>query len=199
MKEFVKLVIDGKELTLPVIEGSEGEKAIDIRSLRQETGYITFDPGFGNSGTCRSTITYMDGEKGILRYRGVPIEQLAEQSTFVETAFLLITGHLPTRGELTQTSVYLNDFSPLHENMKAFYQNYPPKAHPMGILSAMVNAMRSFYPELLDIEEDMNKTYLRLISKIRTMSAMAYKISLGERAVYPRSDLCYCANFLNMM
>jgi len=199
MSEFARLVIDGKELILPVIEGSQGEKAIDIRSLRQETGYITFDPGFGNTGTCRSSITYMDGEKGILRYRGFPIEQLAEQSTFVETAFLLITGELPTRDELTRTSVYLNDFSPLHENMKAFYQNYPSKAHPMGILSGMVNAMRSFYPELTDIEEEMNKTYLRIISKIRTMAAMAYRISLGERVVYPRPDLCYCGNFLNMM
>ncbi len=199
MSEVAKLVIDGKEYILPVIKGTEGEKAIDIRSLRQETGYITFDPGFGSTGTCRSAITYMDGEKGILRYRGIPIEQLAEQSTFVETAFLLITGQLPSREELIRTSVYLNDFSPLHENMKAFYQNYPPKAHPMGILSAMVNAMRSFYPELVDVEEEMNRTYLRLISKIRTMAAMAYRISLGERVVYPRPDLCYCANFLNMM
>ncbi len=199
MREVAKLLIDGKELILPVVEGSEGEKAIDIRSLRQDTGYITFDPGFGNTGTCRSAITYMDGEKGILRYRGIPIEQLAKHSTFVETAFLLITGQLPTRDELTATSVYLNDFSPLHESMKAFYQNYPSKAHPMGILSAMVNAMRSFYPELIDIEEEMNKTYLRLISKIRTMAAMAYKISMGQKVIYPRSDLCYCANFLNMM
>ncbi len=182
-----------------MIEGSEGEKAIDIRALRQETGYITFDPGFGSTGTCRSSITYMDGEEGILRYRGVPIEQLAEHSTFVETAFLLITGELPKREELIRTSVYLNDFSTLHENMKAFYQNYPSKAHPMGILSAMVNAMRSFYPELIDIDEEMNKTYLRLISKIRTMAAMAYRISMGEKVVYPRPDLCYCANFLNMM
>jgi citrate synthase len=199
MTEVAKLLLDGKEIELPVIEGSEGEKAIDIRALRNQTGYITFDPGYGNTGACRSAITYMDGEKGILRYRGIPIEQLAEHSTFVETAFLLITGALPTRDELTRTSVLLNDFSPLHENMKAFYQNYPPKAHPMGILSAMVNAMRSFYPELIDIEEEMNKTYLRLISKIRTMAAMAYRISLGERVVYPRPDLCYCANFLNMM
>jgi citrate synthase len=180
MQEVAKLIIDGKEILLPVIEGSEGDKAIDIRSLRQKTGYITFDPGFGNTGTCRSAITYMDGEKGILRYRGIPFEQLAEHSTFVETAFLLIAGQLPTREELTRTSVHLNDFSPIHENMKAFYQNYPPKAHPMGILSAMVNAMRAFYPELMDHEEEMNKTYLRLISKIRTMSAMAYRISLGN-------------------
>jgi len=199
MEEFAKLIIDGKEITLPVIVGVEGEKAIDIRSLRPQTGYITFDPGYGNTGACKSAITYMDGEKGILRYRGIPIEQLATSSTFVETAFLLITGKLPTRDELTSTSVYLNDSSPVHESMKAFYQNYPPKAHPMGILSAMVNAMRSFYPELIDLEEEMNKTYLRLISKIRTMAAMAYKISIGQRVIYPRPDLCYCANFLNMM
>jgi citrate synthase len=199
MEEFAKLIIDGKEITLPVIVGSEGERAIDIRSLRQKTGHITFDPGYGNTGACRSAITYMDGEKGILRYRGIPIEELAQSSTFVETAFLLITGKLPARDELTRTSVYLNDFSLLHENMKAFYQNYPSKAHPMGILSAMINAMRSFYPELMDLEEEMNKTYLRIISKIRTMAAMAYKISIGERVIYPRPDLCYCANFLNMM
>ncbi|OQY51883.1 MAG: citrate (Si)-synthase [Desulfobacteraceae bacterium 4572_89] len=199
MEEFAKLIIDGKEVILPVITGSEGEKAIDIRTLRPQTGYVTFDPGYGNTGACKSAITYMDGEKGILRYRGIPIEQLAESSTFVETAFLLITGKLPTQEELTRTSVYLNDFSPVHENMKAFYQNYPPQAHPMGILSAMVNAMRSFYPELMDLEEEMNKTYLRIISKIRTMAAMAYKISIGQKVVYPRPHLCYCANFLNMM
>ena len=199
LKEYAKLIINGKELTLPVIKGSEGEKAIDIRSLRPETGYITFDPGFGNTGTCRSSITYMDGEKGVLRYRGIPIEQLAKHSSFVETAYLLLTGYLPSRSELTKTRVYLNDFSLLHENMKGFYQNYPSKSHPMGILSAMVNAMRSFYPELIDIDEDINRTYLRLISKIRTMAAMAYRISKGERVVYPKPDLCYCANFLNMM
>ncbi len=199
MTQYATLTIDGKELQLPVIEGSEGEKAIDIRSLRQETGFITFDPGFGSTGSCQSAITFMDGEKGILRYRGIPIEQLAEQSTFVETAYLLIAGKLPTREELTRTSVLLNDFSLLHEDMKYFYQNYPSKAHPMGILSAMVNAMRSFYPELIDLDEDLNNTFLRLISKVRTMAAMAYKISRGHKTVYPRPDYSYCANFLHMM
>ncbi|MCP4116692.1 MAG: citrate synthase [Desulfobacteraceae bacterium] len=199
MTQYATLTIDGKELQLPVIEGSEGEKAIDIRALRQETGYITFDPGFGSTGSCQSAITFMDGEKGILRYRGIPIEQLAEQSTFAETAYLLITGKLPTQEELTRTSVMLNDFSLLHEDMKFFYQNFPSKAHPMGILSAMVNAMRSFYPELIDLEEDLNNTFLRLISKVRTMAAMAYKISRGHTTVYPRPDYSYCANFLHMM
>ena len=199
MTQYATLIIDGKELQLPVIIGSEGEKAIDIRSLRKETGLITFDPGFGNTGSCKSAITFMDGEKGILRYRGIPIEQLAEKSTFVETAYLLITGNLPSQAELTRTSVMLNDFSLLHEDLKFFYQNYPSKAHPMGILSAMVNAMRSFYPELIDLEEDINHTFLRLISKVRTMAAMAYKISKGHKTVYPRPDYSYGANFLHMM
>ncbi|MEH0021579.1 MAG: citrate synthase [Desulfobacter sp.] len=199
MEKTARLTIDGKDIFLPVFEGSEGEKAIDIRRLRQETGCVTFDPGYGNTGACKSSITFMNGEQGILRYRGVPIEQLAEHSTFVETAFLLVTGRLPTREELTRTSVYLNDFSPIHEDMRLFYRNYPPKAHPMGILSAMVNTMRSFYPEQTQTEEEMNKTYLMLISKIRTMAAMAYRISTGQQVVYPRPDLCYCANFLNMM
>ncbi len=199
MTRYARLVVEDKEYLLPVIEGSEGEKAIDIRSLRSESGMITFDPGFGNTGSCRSAITYMDGEKGILRYRGIPIEELAENSTFVETAYLLIAGKLPTRDELIRTSVLLNDYSLLHEDMRAFYQNYPRRAHPMGILSAMINAMRSFYPELIDLDEELNRTFLRLISKIRTMAAMAYKISRGHRVIYPRPDYSYCANFLNMM
>ncbi|ACN13393.1 GltA1 [Desulforapulum autotrophicum HRM2] len=199
MSQHATLTIDGKTFELPVITGSEGERAIDIRSLRDSTGLITYDPGFGNTGSCSSAITFMDGERGILRYRGIPIEQLAERSTFVETAYLLITGKLPNREELTHTSVMLNDASLLHEDMKIFYQNYPSKAHPMGILSAMVNAMRSFYPELIDLEEDISITFLRLISKVRTMAAMAYKISKGHKTVYPRPDYSYAANFLHMM
>ena len=199
MTDHAVLTIDGKEYRLPIIESTTGDKAIDIRQLRQESGCITFDPGYGNTGSCRSAITFMDGEKGILRYRGIPIEELAEHSTFVETAFLLITGKLPTREELTRTRVLLNDFSLLHENMKYFYQNFPDGAHPMGILSAMVNAMRSFHPELVDREEDMQDTFLRLISKVRTMAAMAYKFSRGEQPVYPNPKYSYCANFLHMM
>ena len=199
MTQSATLTLDGKTYELPVITGSEGEKAIDIRKLRQDTGYITFDPGFGNTGSCKSAITFMNGEKGILRYRGIPIEQLAAHSTFVETAYLLINGNLPDRKTLTRTSVRLNDFSLLHEDMKFFYQNFPSKAHPMGILSAMVNALRSFYPELIDLDEDLNSTFLRLISKVRTMAAMAYKISRGHKVVYPRFDYSYCANFLHMM
>ena len=179
MTEYARLVIDGKEYKLPVLDGVDGDRAIDIRSLRQESGFITFDPGFGNTGSCKSAITFMDGEKGILRYRGIPIEELAEHSSFVETAFLLIIGRLPTREELTTTSVQLNDLSLLHESMKSFYQNFPTRAHPMGILSSMVNAMRSFHPELVETKEDLQRTVLRLISKVRTMAAMAYKFSIG--------------------
>ncbi len=201
MGKTAKLIIDGKTYELPVIEGTEGEVAIDISSLRRESGVITMDYGLGNTGSCKSTITFMDGEKGILRYRGIPIEELAEHSTFVETAYLLITGELPTRRELNKFSVMLNDHSLVHEDMRHFFENFPRRAHPMGILSSMVNALRAFYPELPDeeIEEGINVTFARLLSKVRTMAAMSYKISRGHTVIYPRYDLTYCANFLNMM
>jgi citrate synthase len=199
MTEFATLTIEGQTLELPVLTGSEGEKAIDIRALRQTTGYITYDPGYGNTGSCKSAITFMNGEKGILRYRGIPIEELAENSTFVETSYLLLNGRLPNRRELTRTSVMLNDFSLVHEDMQNFYQNFPRASHPMGILSAMVNALRSFYPELVDTNEQTELTFLRLLSKLRTMAAMSYKISRGHKVIYPRPDYTYCANFLHMM
>jgi citrate synthase len=141
----------------------------------------------------------MDGEKGILRYRGIPVEQLAAHATFKETAYLLIYGHLPNKEELKIFSDLLTEYSPVHEKMKIFFQNYPSNAHPMGILSSMVNAMQSFYPELLDQKEEINRKVARLISKIRTLAAMSFKISNGSRVVYPRPDLAYCSNFLNMM
>ncbi len=199
MNETATIILDGKKYELPVIIGTEGEKAIDIRKLRQETGYITYDPGFGSTGSCKSAITFMDGEKGILRYRGIPIEQLAENSTFVETAYLLMNGELPNWTELNQIRVQLNDYSVVHEDMQDFFKSYPRASHPMGILSAMVNTLRSFYPELTNTEESINKTFLRLVSKVRTMAAMSYKISRGHKVVYPRQDYTYCANFLNMM
>jgi len=199
MTEFVKLIYGDKEYQLPVIEGTEGEKAIDISKLRAQSGLITLDTGYGNTGSCTSAITFMDGEKGILRYRGIPVEQLADQSTFKETAYLLIHGKLPTQKELTDFSVLLNDNSLVHEDMRAFYENYPRSSHPMGILSSMVNALRSFYPELHNLEEEINMTVTRLLSKVRTLAAMSYKISRGHKMVYPRPDLAYSANFLNMM
>ena len=166
MEEFVTLTCNGSEIKLPVVIGTEGEKAIDITNLRSETGFITLDPGYANTGSCTSAITFMDGEKGILRYRGIPVEQLAENATFKETAYLLIHGRLPNRDELTQFSIMLNDNSLVHTDMKAFYQNFPRASHPMGILSSMVNAMRSFYP-ILENEsekEEITLTMTRLLA-----------------------------------
>ncbi|MBT3312642.1 MAG: citrate synthase [Desulfobacterales bacterium] len=199
MEKTAKIIIDGKTYELPIILGSEGEKAIDIRTLRQKTGYITYDPGYGSTGSCKSSITYMDGEKGILRHRGIPIEKLAAHSTFVETSYLVINGQLPNEDELVNIRETLNDNSLVHEDMQIFFQSFPRNSHPMGILSAMVNTMRSFYPDLDTTEEEIDKTMIRLLSKVRTMAAMSYKISRGHKVVYPRSDYSYCANFLNMM
>lgn len=199
MTKYAKIEFEGKTYEFPIVVGAEGEKAIDISNLRQATGLITLDPGYANTGSCTSSITFMDGEKGILRYRGIPVEELAEHSSFIETAYLLINGRLPTRDELNRVSILYNDNSLVHEDMQIFYQNFPRASHPMGILSGMVNALRSFYPELSTIEEEINFTVTRLLSKVRTMAAMSYKISRGHRVVYPRPDLSYCANFLNMM
>ncbi len=199
MTEYAKIEFEGKIYEFPIIVGSEGEKAIDISNLRQMTNLIALDPGYANTGSCISSITFMDGEKGILRYRGIPVEELAEHSSFIETTYLLINGRLPTRDELNRTSILFNDHSLVHEDMQIFYQNFPRASHPMGILSAMVNALRSFYPELQTLEEEIHITVTRLLSKVRTMAAMSYKISRGHKVVYPRPDLSYCANFLNMM
>ena len=199
MSDTVKVIYGNKTYELPLVIGTEGEKAIDISRMRTETGLITLDYGYANTGSCYSSITFMDGEKGILRYRGIPVEQLAESSTFIETAYLLINGQLPNRAQLNRFSVLLNDHSLMHEDMRSFYEKYPRASHPMGILSSMVNALRSFYPELQSTEEEINITMTRLLSKVRTMAAMSYKISRGHKVVYPRPDLTYCANFLNMM
>jgi citrate synthase len=201
MEETAKLVVGGKTFELPIVTGSEGERAIDMTRLREETGLVTLDPGFVNTANCESRITFVDGEKGILRYRGIPVEQLAEHSTFVETAYLLINGELPTQEELNRFSMMLNDHSLVHEDMRAFFEHFPRWAHPMGILSSMVNALRAFYPEIPETtqEEEINITVTRLLSKVRTMAAMSYKIFRGHKVVSPRHDLTYAANFLNMM
>jgi len=201
MEKTARLIIDGKTYELHIIEGSEGEMAIDISSLRKETGLITLDPGYANTGCCMSSITFMDGEKGVLQHRGIPIEQLAEHSSFIETAYLLINGELPAVKELNRFSVMLNDHSLVHEDMRSFFENFPRRAHPMGILSSMVNGLRAFYPEFSERSEDeeINITFARLLSKIRTLAAMSYKFSLGHKVVYPSHRLSYCANFLNMM
>jgi citrate synthase len=199
MSDYATIEYQGKSYRMPVIEGSEGERAMDILRLRADSGLITYDPGYANTGACRSSITFMDGEKGILRYRGIPVEELAEHSTFKETSYLLINGRLPNQDELRNFSIMLNDHSLVHEDMKTFFQNFPRASHPMGILSAMVNALRSFYPELQTTEEEINFTVTRLLAKVRTMAAMSYKISRGHTVVYPRPDLAYSENFLNMM
>jgi citrate synthase len=201
MGKIATLTIDGKTYELPIIEATEGNYALDISNLRKATGMITLDPGYKNTGSCISRISYMDGEKGILRYRGIPIEQLAEHSSFVETAFLLITGELPNREELNIFSMMLNEHSLVHEDMRHFFERYPHGAHPMGILASMVNALRAFYPEIPQRteEEEIRITFARLLSKLRTLAAMSYRISRGLPVVYPSVHLSYCANFLNMM
>ena len=199
MDKTVKLMFEGKTYEFPLIIGTEGEKAIDISKLRQTTGLITLDPGFVNTGSCVSAITFVDGEKGILRFRGYSIEELARYSSFREVAYLLIHNVLPTHEELQNFSMLLNDQSMVHEDMQHSFAAFPRGSHPMGILSSMVTALKSFYPYLQTAEEEIDRTVTRLLSKLRTMAAMSYKISLGHKVIYPRPDLSYCANFLNMM
>jgi len=198
--EKAELKLGDKTLQLPIIVGSEGEKAIDIRGLRSQTGYITLDSGYMNTGSCCSNITFLDGERGILSYRGYAIEELAENCTFVEVAYLLDHGSLPTQAELGKFSQMLGKYALIHEDMIRFFDGFPPNSPPMAILSSMVNSLCSFYPEMLENPlENIDKMAARLISKVRTIAAFSYKKSMGQPLVYPRHDLSYCANFLNMM
>ena len=201
MSEQAELKLGGKSLGLPVIVGTEGEKAIDIRRLRGETGYVTLDSGYGNTGSCESKITFIDGEAGILRYRGIPIEELAEKSTFVEVSYLLIYGHLPSKDELYTFSELLTRHSMIHESMLNFFDGYPPTAHPMAILSSMVCSLSSYYPDSLDPGDEESRIRLipRVLSKIRTIAAYSYKKSIGQPVIYPKNSLNYCANFMHMM
>jgi citrate synthase len=188
-------------LEAPIVVGSENEHAIDIQQLRAKTGMVTLDPAFMNTASTKSAITYLDGEKGVLRYRGIPIEQLAEQSTFVETAYLLIYGNLPSEHQLQHFSTLLTRHSLIHEDMKHFFEGFPSGAHPMAVLAAMVVSLGTYYPDALDVEnkEQVDVTIARLISKVRTIAAFAYKKSIGQPFVYPKNSLKYCGNFLNMM
>ena len=195
-----ELKIDGKTYTLPIVRGTEGDKAIDISTLLRDTGYITLDNGYKNTGSCTSTITYLDGNRGILRYRGYPIEQLAENCIFVEVAYLLIHNKLPNKKELEDFKALLERFALIHEDMIHFLDHFPPNSSPMSILSVMVNSLCNFYPELEhEPRTHIDITAARLISKIRTIAAFSYKKSMGHPLVYPRHDLSYCGNFLNMM
>jgi len=199
MSTTAKLTLEGKEYDLPVVVGSENEKAIDITKLRAQTGYITLDTGYMNTGATRSAITYLDGEQGILRYRGIPIEELAEKSTFVETSYLLIYGELPTQEQWKQFSNLLTYHSMIHEDMLRFFDGYPATAHPMAILSSMVCSLSAYYPESLNVFENMDMQATRLLSKLRTIAAFSYKKSIGRPMMYPQNHLSYCANFLHMM
>jgi citrate synthase len=201
MNHIAKLELDGRIYELPVVEGTENERAIDISSLRNRTGYITLDDGYGNTGSCKSKITFIDGERGILRYRGIPIQELAEKSTFIETAYLIIYGKLPNRVELKQFSDLMAMNQMLHEDMKFHFEGFPPHAHPMAILSAMINASGCYYPELLDRDhpEAFNVQVARLLSQVRTIAAFAYRKSRGLPIIYPKPTYKYTANFLHMM
>jgi citrate synthase len=196
-----ELRVNDKTLSLPIVEGSEGERAIDIGNLRAETGLVTLDYGYKNTASCKSAITFLDGERGILRYRGYPIEVLAENYRFVDVAYLLVHGRLPAQDERHHFSELLNWHSMIHEDMRHFFYSFPEHAHPMAILSAMVVSLSTFYPELAQNspEEEIDMATTRLLSKIRTIAAFSFKKSIGEPFVYPRHDLKYCANFLNMM
>ena len=201
MPDQAILSIGDTPLELPVIEGSEGEHAIDISGLRASTGYITLDPGYGNTGSCESAITYIDGERGILRYRGIPIEQFAQGPNFVEVAWLLIFGRLPTEEEYFAFAADLRAQANLDEGMKHHFEGFPRKAPPMAILSAMINALSCFHPELLELDdsEQFRMAAARLISKIRTIAAYAYRHSQGLPYIYPDPSLRYVPNFLHMM
>jgi citrate synthase len=200
-EQFATLIIDDREVKLPIVVGTEGEKGIDITNLRKDTGYVTIDPSFMNTAACFSKITFIDGEKGILRYRGIPIEYLVQNTRFVETAYLLLHGNLPNQKQNAKFSQLLNESSLMHEDMRHFFGNFPREAHPMHILATMINALSTFYPNVdsLSMGEDIDRSAARLISTIRTMAAVAYKKSIGEPVVYPRHDLPFVANFLNMM
>ena len=189
------LLLKGKEYEIPVLEGTEGETAIDITSLRAKTGAITYDPGYANTGSCASAVTFIDGEKGILRYRGYPIEELAKKATFVQVCYLLIHGELPTPAELLAFEEKLTRHSLIHEDMKKFFEGFPPSAHPMAILSAMIASLSAYYPGNNDVELNI----IRLLSKAKTIAAFSYKKSIGQPFVYPRNDLSYTQNFMRMM
>jgi citrate synthase len=202
MAEAAKLIIPGgKELALPIVEGTEHERGIDVSKLLSDTKLITLDEGFVNTGSTTSAVTFLDGNKGILRYRGYPIEQLAEKCDFVEVCYLLINGELPTSEQLETFRMTLRRHTLLHEDMRLFYDGFPRDAHPMAILGSVVGAMSTFYQDSLDPndQEQVNISVVRLLAKLPTIAAFAYKKSVGQPYVYPSNDLSYCENFLRMM
>ncbi len=202
MEKKAKLILPDQEIELPVIEGTEGEMGVDIRQLRAKTGYISYDPGFANTGSCSSTITFINGEKGFLRYRGIPIEQFDRaEPDFIEVVYLVVFGHLPNQKELDDFNRLLQENELLNEAMRHHFEGFPTTAPPMAMLSAMINAMSCFYPDLLKVgdEGSFKQAVARLISKIRTIAAFSYRRSKGLPTIYPDPDLEYCENFLHMM
>jgi citrate synthase len=197
-QDGLEITYKGKTIRLPLIEGTEAEVAIDIRNLRAQTGLITFDPGYGNTGSCRSAITFIDGEAGILRYRGYPIEDLAQKSTFLEVAWLLIHGELPSGPELEAFNFEVTRHTMLHENFNRFFGALPKDAHPMPVCAAAVGALATFYQDP-ESEETIHKSVIRLIAKMPTIAAYSYKHFVGQPFIYPSNDLDYASNFLRMM
>jgi len=194
-----ELRVDGRTVALPVLEDHAGFRALDIRGLWKDARLFTYDPGFGSTVSCQSAISHVDGEKGQLLYRGYPVEVLTRQCTFVEVAYLLIHGALPTHAQSEHFSALFNQHSLIHEDMRTFFRRYPEHAHPMAVLSAMVVSLSSFYPEVEQPDEDIDIAATRLLSKLRTIAAFSYKKSIGEPVIQPSYQLSYCANFLNMM
>jgi citrate synthase len=199
MQDTAELIVNGKSTRLPIVKGTENERAINISDLRAATGLITLDDGYANTGSCLSKITFIDGENGILRYRGIPIEELAEKSTFIEVAHLIIMGHLPNSAELRRFSDLLTQHELLHESLRYHFEGFPGTAHPMAVLSSMINAASCFYPEVLTAEQNIEVQAARLLSQVRTIAAFAHRKSRGLPTIYPKPDYKYTANFLHMM
>jgi len=201
MSETAKLILGDKTYELPVIEGTESEKAIDISKLRDQTGYVTLDIGYKNTGATTSSITFLDGELGILKYRGYPIEQLAEKSSFIEVAYLLIYGELPTQEQLTDFQYQISRHTLVHEDMKKFFDGFPSRSHPMGQLSSLVCSLSAFYPESLksnQTTEELNLSIIKMLGKMATIVSWIYKKSLGHPYIYPKNKYDYVTNFLHM-
>lgn len=201
MADKAELKLPNQTIELPVVVGSENEHAVDITALRGETGYITLDSGYGNTGSCSSAITYIDGEKGILRYRGYAIEDLAENSNFLETSFLLIWGELPTADEYAEFEEEIKEHGLIHESMRKIFEGLPPAGHPMATLSAMINAVSCYHQSLMQLtdEEGFRAATVRLLAKTATIAAFSYKHSVGRPLRYPDIKLDYSTNFLHMM
>jgi citrate synthase len=201
MAEIAQLKIGDKTYDLPVIEGTEGEKAIDISKLRDQSGYVTLDIGYKNTGATQSSITFLDGELGVLKYRGYPIEQLAEKASFIEVAYLLIYGDLPTEEQLAEFQYQISRHTLVHEDMKKFFDGFPSKSHPMGQLSSLVCSLSAFYPESLkpnQTDDELNLSIIKMLGKMATVVSWIYKKSLGHPYIYPRNKYDYVTNFLHM-